>query len=146
MPSEMIFCKKIFTAALCVLILLPDSGCARHLWKRALHLKMTEKYDVSSLRWGDFGELGVLTLKWELSLCVCIILEQEAFECTASLYKRAVLSFPGCAKLLPPSCCNGNLVKHAENIRAAIVTAFPRNFIGQQGKAEWGMQKLHGWE
>ncbi|XP_035192518.1 WAP four-disulfide core domain protein 1 [Oxyura jamaicensis] len=45
MPSEMIFCKKIFTAALCVLILLSDSGCARHLWKRALHLKMTEKYD-----------------------------------------------------------------------------------------------------
>ncbi|XP_074014111.1 WAP four-disulfide core domain protein 1 [Numenius arquata] len=43
--SEMLFCKKIFTAALCVLVLLPDSGCARHLWKRALHLKMTEKYD-----------------------------------------------------------------------------------------------------
>jgi len=33
-----------------------------------------------------------------------------------SLYKRAVLSFPGCTKLLPPSCCNGELVKHAENI------------------------------
>ncbi|XP_019327083.1 PREDICTED: WAP four-disulfide core domain protein 1 isoform X1 [Aptenodytes forsteri] len=43
--SEMHFCKKIFTAALCVLVLLPDSGCARNLWKRALHLKMTEKYD-----------------------------------------------------------------------------------------------------
>lgn len=68
MLSEMHFCKKIFAAALCVLVLLPDSGCARTLWKRALHLKMTEKYDVSKLRWEVWGELGVLTGKGEFSL------------------------------------------------------------------------------
>ncbi|NWZ72138.1 WFDC1 protein, partial [Acrocephalus arundinaceus] len=43
---EMRFCKKIFAAALCALVLLPEPGCARTLWKRAL-LKMTEKYDKS---------------------------------------------------------------------------------------------------
>ncbi|XP_053809251.1 WAP four-disulfide core domain protein 1 isoform X2 [Vidua chalybeata] len=41
---EMRLCKKIFAAALCVLVVLPEPGCARTLWKRAL-LKMTEKYD-----------------------------------------------------------------------------------------------------
>lgn len=56
--SEMHFCKKVFTAALCVLVLLPDSGCARTLWKRALHLKMTEKYDVSKVQWRDLGGAG----------------------------------------------------------------------------------------
>lgn len=71
------FCKKIFTAALCVLVLLPDSGCARNLWKRALHLKMTEKYDVSKPRWGDLGGAGYAhrEMKGEFSLRVCIILE-----------------------------------------------------------------------
>uniref|UniRef100_A0A8C0UE58 WAP four-disulfide core domain protein 1 n=1 Tax=Cyanistes caeruleus TaxID=156563 RepID=A0A8C0UE58_CYACU len=38
------FCRKILAAALCVLVLLPEPGSARTLWKRAL-LKMTEKYD-----------------------------------------------------------------------------------------------------
>ncbi|XP_014729956.1 PREDICTED: WAP four-disulfide core domain protein 1 isoform X1 [Sturnus vulgaris] len=37
-------CRKILAAAVCVLVLLPEPGCARTLWKRAL-LKMTEKYD-----------------------------------------------------------------------------------------------------
>nr|XP_030138233.3 WAP four-disulfide core domain protein 1 [Taeniopygia guttata] len=40
---EMRLCAEILTAALCAL-LLPQPGCARALWKRAL-LKMTEKYD-----------------------------------------------------------------------------------------------------
>ncbi|XP_038224299.1 WAP four-disulfide core domain protein 1 isoform X2 [Dermochelys coriacea] len=39
------FCKKIFTAALCVSVLLAESGLAKNLWKRALHLKLAEKYD-----------------------------------------------------------------------------------------------------
>ncbi|KYO37897.1 WAP four-disulfide core domain protein 1 [Alligator mississippiensis] len=38
-------CSKIFATALCIVILLPDSGFAKNLWKRALHLKLTEKYD-----------------------------------------------------------------------------------------------------
>ncbi|NWT52226.1 WFDC1 protein, partial [Erythrocercus mccallii] len=41
---QMLFCKRIFAAALCALVLLPEPGGARTLWKRAL-LKMTEKYD-----------------------------------------------------------------------------------------------------
>ncbi|NXM85702.1 WFDC1 protein, partial [Oenanthe oenanthe] len=51
---EMLFCRKVLAAALCALVVLPEPGCARTLWKRAL-LKMTEKYDVSKV-WGDFGE------------------------------------------------------------------------------------------
>uniref|UniRef100_A0A8C3RX60 WAP four-disulfide core domain protein 1 n=1 Tax=Chelydra serpentina TaxID=8475 RepID=A0A8C3RX60_CHESE len=39
------FCKKIFAAALCVSVLLPESGFAKNPWKRALHLKLAEKYD-----------------------------------------------------------------------------------------------------
>ncbi|XP_075796099.1 WAP four-disulfide core domain protein 1 isoform X2 [Pelodiscus sinensis] len=39
------FCKKIFAAALCMSVLLPESGLSKNLWKRALHLKRTEKYD-----------------------------------------------------------------------------------------------------
>lgn len=71
MLSDQRFCRRIFAAALCVLVLLADSGCARNLWKRALHLKMTEKYDVSRLRWGGLGGLGVLTARWKFSLRVC---------------------------------------------------------------------------
>lgn len=67
---EMHFCKKIFAAALCVLVVLPDSGCARTLWKRALHLKMTEKYDVSKARWVALGERAVLTGRQEFSLAI----------------------------------------------------------------------------
>lgn len=47
-------CQNILAAALCVLVLLPEPGCARSLWKRAL-LKMTEKYDVSKAE-GIFGD------------------------------------------------------------------------------------------
>ncbi|NXG99166.1 WFDC1 protein, partial [Loxia leucoptera] len=42
---EMRLCQKLLAAALCALVVLPEPGCARTLWKRAL-LKMTEKYDV----------------------------------------------------------------------------------------------------
>jgi len=73
--SEIHLCKKIFTAALCVLVLLPDSGCARNLWKRALHLKMTEKYDVSKLRRGDSGGAEYAHCEKGFSLRMCIILE-----------------------------------------------------------------------
>ncbi|XP_016156549.1 PREDICTED: WAP four-disulfide core domain protein 1 [Ficedula albicollis] len=41
---EVLFCKKVLAAALCALVVLPEPGSARTLWKRAL-LKMTEKYD-----------------------------------------------------------------------------------------------------
>lgn len=57
-----LFCKKLLAAALCVLVVLPEPGSARSLWKRAL-LKMTEKYDVS--RAGGLG--GCWPRKGELS-------------------------------------------------------------------------------
>lgn len=114
--SEMHFCKKIFTAALCVLVLLPDSGCARNLWKRALHLKMTEKYDVSKLWWGDFGGAGYAHCeRGVVFMCVYHFRIGSIWIPRLSLYKRVALSFPGCTKLLPPSCCSGKLVKHAWN-------------------------------
>lgn len=72
MLSDLHFCKKIFAVALCVLVLLADSGCARNLWKRALHLKMTEKYDVSRLRWGGLG--GWVCSSWDgIFLYVCVL-------------------------------------------------------------------------
>lgn len=114
MLSDQRFCRRIFAAALCVLVLLADSGCARNLWKRALHLKMTEKYDVSRLRWGGLGGLGVLTARWKFSLRVCFRIRSVWIH-TPSLYKRAAWSFPSCTKLLPPSCCDRKLVQRAEN-------------------------------
>lgn len=120
--SEMNFCKKIFTAALCVLVLLPDSGCARNLWKRALHLKMTEKYDVSKLRWGDLGGAGYgHRERGVFFTCVYHFRIRSIWICRLSLYKRVALSFPGCTKLLPPSCCNRKLVKHTWNSEKTLV-------------------------
>lgn len=122
--SEMDFCKKIFTAALCVLVLLPDSGCARNLWKRALHLKMTEKYDVSKPRWGDLGGSWVCSPWNERGVfftCVYHFRIRSIWIHRLSLYKRLALSFSGCTKLLPPSCCNGKHGKHTWSSEKTLV-------------------------
>ncbi|RLW01139.1 hypothetical protein DV515_00008063 [Chloebia gouldiae] len=67
-------CAKIFAAALCALAVLPQPGCARTRWKRAL-LKMTEKYDVQqeeciqkNVGWRMMGRREDEELAWGVAI------------------------------------------------------------------------------